>query len=568
MDWDRDDDEDDEDEDEDAAPGIQTPLRADDVSVKQESLDDVGGMLDAWEDIDNRLRVIQVVKEAVANVGPLTLPGIKIEEIDGWDFDDYGAPSPRYDSDAFGDFEPRIKEEDEEQLFVPSLIVGSLPKEDDFEDTMVCGSPLTPLPAESVHRSPSVETEEMRWGSFSSLGMEAMMHEGKRRPSELQWQDAEILGLDSILPDELEEGGWTARPREEVELDIALGADEDGGRSSRALSEAPSPSPDSPSADSDDTEDGPGPSTPPPLPIPALLPVSMGWGSPASLSEGSIDPLRLPASVRVLEKTSAARDEEAVGVMSTCDPCEPAISAIQVAGVEVYQMTVAGVRLLRRIDSDFVNVTALAAALEAAVPPVPPTGVDVVRGADEVVDGTWVPLTTASAFAGGRRREEAPDGLDAFLAVDLHARFPNTLQAFHREKTRQRASGRFGPPFARARGEVGWRSVPEAVEMEVEPWEGGEMEEEEEGRGLHVDVELAKDVESPLSPTEEAMFQTLCRISDWETPGGKEEKGEERKGEPAREAPLRRSKRTAVSKAVAQAIAPRRRGAKRGGARG
>jgi len=67
----------------------------DNIFIKQESSDDIRGMLDAWEELDNNfasLKVMEVVTEA-AGLGSLS-PHLKGKEPDFWGINQFSASSP------------------------------------------------------------------------------------------------------------------------------------------------------------------------------------------------------------------------------------------------------------------------------------------------------------------------------------------------------------------------------------------------------------------------------------------------------------------------------------------
>ncbi|KAA1471338.1 hypothetical protein DENSPDRAFT_858875 [Dentipellis sp. KUC8613] len=507
FDWDNDDDADDEDEDPGASPLQDVTFRnpfQDNVFVKRESCDDLRGMLDAWEHLDNgisNMKVMEVVNQAVADGSSSK---VKVEEPD-WDFDPFGAPSPAA-FDLLAEDEPSIvKEEDVD--FEPSLITGTSLHDGLGEDELVCGSPLTPLSA----FSPTSELGEMRWANL-------------RRPSELLWKDAELLGPDSILPHEIEEGDWEAK-RHTTQTSAPSRAQ------SESLSEM-SPLPESPSAESDDTQEDGGPSTPPPS-----LPVQdPQWKSPDLVSEDAILGTMQPVAHSEGAPSEVDGKPPKVVVVHTCQPCTPAISATQVEGISVYQMTVGTCRLLRRIDTDFVNLAPIIHHFQLDIPTESmssiPNATSITHGTP-IVCGTWVPLKEAQAFALAHRQSCTPEGvLDVFLSDLLFERFPPALQEFHRSNARSRLLNQFGPHFqstSDARRLSQRRGVP--LGEPTMPWERGMMSHadvEDHLLAVHPSLALAEVtlprrqesedvvVETPLSPTEEEMFQTLCVASDWD----------------------------------------------------
>lgn len=148
------------------------------------------------------------------------------------------------------------------------------------------------------------------------------------------------------------------------------------------------------------------------------------------------------------------------------------------------------------------------------------------------VRGMWVSLASAQALF--------PDheSLRVFLSDDLHTRFPQALQDFHTSDTRERSlvQFQFGPNFKST--EDAKRKFPGPPRMELptrEQWRSAEEQEEErEMRSPWDEHWLCHPYfatmppnteppavinvvpETPLSPTEEEMFHTLCAAPEWE----------------------------------------------------
>ncbi|KZV69649.1 hypothetical protein PENSPDRAFT_753172 [Peniophora sp. CONT] len=284
-----------------------------DLTIVKEEVDEdaISSMLAAWDTRDlaqSSAAVIEAVAAAAAKASEQEAAAaalvpkaeevyIKREEIDTWDFADFGAP-PVAAAAAEEEEEEQPEEWEESVVFSPVDELGA----------MRWGSTSTSswaphTPAESGRRF----SESFAIAS-SSAPPPVVKH---RRMSELLWQDAEILGLDSITPKELEEGDWAPTTPA-----TATGPTWPGARRSAFAVRQPvmpahstnvfpptpitatfgspppsTPSPaelavpasaPSPSAISDVSQDEPGPSTPPP-PAHATLPAV--WS--ASPAEGS-----------------------------------------------------------------------------------------------------------------------------------------------------------------------------------------------------------------------------------------------------------------------------------------
>ncbi|KAF8892589.1 hypothetical protein BD779DRAFT_1509791 [Infundibulicybe gibba] len=218
---------------------------------------------------------------------------------------------------------------------------------------------------------------------------------------------------------------------------------------------------------------------------------------------------------------SERRDTAQSVVVYTCQPCEPSISATQVDGISVYQMTLRGHTLLRRIDTDFVNLSAVQLCMtpNAGTNTHLPGAVTVPYGAPPV-RGVWVPLSVARAAV--RLDTPGAAALETFLAETLFERFPSALKDFHRTSVDGRLLGQFGAPFAAGEGAIGvgigagqvlgWmqEGQGESETLVPEAWAGEHEGKRSEGEAQGQDV-------PPLSATEEEMFRTLCDIPEWNT---------------------------------------------------
>jgi len=237
--------------------------------------------------------------------------------------------------------------------------------------------------------------------------------------------------------------------------------------------------------------------------------------------------------------------------------------------------------LLRRIDTDFVNLSTILAHLSLSPPSPLPNACVNVSHPSLSIDGIWAPLSVARVYA-----HDLPEGVESiFLSDDLVMRFPTALQDFYQKSTSGRLLNQFGPYFNAS------LSLPEAgnplripqldhgKSAKEDVWEGsieaGLVEEPLLAIPPSVNLALAALhpltstegaaalTEMPLSPTEQEMFRTLCVHPDWET----EEAGTTRNGEnadtapkrsPTRERPLRRSRRVADAVAARSRVAPPR----------
>jgi len=255
--------------------------------------------------------------------------------------------------------------------------------------------------------------------------------------------------------------------------------------------------------------------------------------------------------------------------------------------ISVYQMMLGAFQLLRRIDTDFVNLSPIVAYSGSPHPAlsVIVNATVVTKGSPEV-SGTWVPLPAAQVYV---QEHLAGDlALDIFLSDALVERFPSALQDFYRSNAPARSLNQFGKPF---------ESTLQAAKMEVQTdngtpvcWDSrfGWMHNESSSggtsgsapfglaTGLSVGGKQSGDTEVPLSATEQEIFQELCVIPDWDretSEGGEEELDVDPKAVEAQmtmtglspapvaqtehpDRPLRRSKRVADALAAAHQVLP------------
>lgn len=231
--------------------------------------------------------------------------------------------------------------------------------------------------------------------------------------------------------------------------------------------------------------------------------------------------------------------------------------------ISVYQMMLGAFQLLRRIDTDFVNLSPIVAYSGSPHPAlsVIVNATIVTKGSPEV-SGTWVPLPAAQVYV---KEHLAGDlALDIFLSDALVERFPSALQDFYRSNAPARSLNQFGKPF---------ESTLQAAKMEVQTdngtpvcWDSrfGWMHNESSSggtsasapfgltTGLSVGGKQSGDTEVPLSATEQEIFQELCVIPDWDretSEGGEEDTMEldvDPKAVPVEEAQMRTSSLSAA----------------------
>ncbi|KIM48941.1 hypothetical protein M413DRAFT_15187 [Hebeloma cylindrosporum] len=183
--------------------------------------------------------------------------------------------------------------------------------------------------------------------------------------------------------------------------------------------------------------------------------------------------------------------------------------------ISVYQMMLGAFQLLRRIDTDFVNLSPIAAYSAAPLQAsIIPNATVVTKGSPEVC-GTWVPLATAQAYVREHISGKAAQGLEVFLSETLVERFPPALQDFHRSAV-VRGLNQFGRHF---------NSTLQAADWEVQT-EGGASPAPYHQHAVSAlassfmmglgERHAEKVVDAPLSATEQELFHELCVIPDWD----------------------------------------------------
>ncbi|KAF5331146.1 hypothetical protein D9619_005740 [Psilocybe cf. subviscida] len=175
-------------------------------------------------------------------------------------------------------------------------------------------------------------------------------------------------------------------------------------------------------------------------------------------------------------------------VVTTTQPSDPPVSATQIEDISVYQMMLCAFQLLRRIDTDWVNLSPIIALAGAS--PADFLESDTLTGAAVVITkgspqvcGTWVPLTIAQQFVNRHSTNLAaktPSGetailaaLEVFLSDNLVKLFPPALEEFHRTVTRAPLQ-QFGKHFASTLQATQWASE-SGIDLHIAlpPWAAG-----------------------------------------------------------------------------------------------
>lgn len=230
---------------------------------------------------------------------------------------------------------------------------------------------------------------------------------------------------------------------------------------------------------------------------------SMSMSSPTIPGPGvSPSALALPFSHSL---QPAPRYDHQQVIMHTIEPCNPAITATQIEGICVYQTKLGDMGVLRRIDTDWVNMSAIVAHGNTPYPKMSST-VTVDQGPVSVI-GTWVPLSTAQDYV--RQHPCYQNELGVFLSDTLHERFPSRLQDFHRANSATRQPNEFGPKFG---------STPQATALCIQSdvlQSNAEWTLPSIARAKKAEEEKPV-AELPLSAEEEEMFHGLCASPEWE----------------------------------------------------
>lgn len=400
--------------DEEESRGMSVSIKVEDIdegmgvgtSVKEKNVRD---MLEAWEDLDlDRARTFSCPESSSVFVARENekrgTPEIKVEALEMWEWE--------FESGWVG-AEVEVKKEDCADVLPSRALSQSPPSSSPW--SMFPLSPMSPLTpsttgsCSSTFHSPSLSYST---GVFcaspesSPSRPQWVAHMRKpsleRKNSVLTWQDAELLGPDSV-------------PITELELEWA-------GRKRFAS----------------------------PAPVSAASPL-------ASIED---------AEMADLQQRTEQNQEEEVVVVHTCVPCDPPVSATQVEGIPVYQTTLSNARvLLRRLDTDFVNLTPLLAAFSSSPFPLsassslPPSFCPTLHPSTVYVDhpnpsvsGTWAPLIIARQFLSHAHTQSLSNSalrasVDVFLSDELVMRFPSALRDFWRVSKPGRMLGQFGLCF-------------------------------------------------------------------------------------------------------------------------
>ncbi|KAF8921515.1 hypothetical protein CPB85DRAFT_1428494 [Mucidula mucida] len=488
------------------SPGPRSPFSAAPISlpsIKQEPRD-VQGILDAWDDMEGssgfvinaptteeEAKIVEVIGKAATCV--LEAGHIKEEDGADWDVQRYRLSSSPLD----------VKQEDDSDL---TLDLHS----PSFTSWRTSDMPVSPLSASS----PGFDFEDYR--SFDEYSSSPL----PRRGSETTWNREDHREYDTLRP----------RANTVASLGGLFGADEYGPDRNNTLTRSLTSLIESLSVNTHSI---------PPIPS-CQDEVSRESSSPPPVCISPND-MRLDGS--------SVFGSNVVAVVDTCQPTTPPISATQVDGLFVYQASLGDQIVLRRIDNDYVNLTAILTHSRSP-PPVLSTipSAVVVKEGPLLLHGTWVPLQVAQTYVNDHPIPTASSTpsktgvLDLFLNERLSDRFPASLRNLVHSNWRQSIPGQFGRRFdalqARDLAEETVASTPISVEDE-----------------LPSTTSVLLRYNEPLTAKEQEIFQSICVNLEWENdepPRMPQPVPTETEPEPSSSAshesdsrPLRRSKRVA-----------------------
>ena len=171
-------------------------------------------------------------------------------------------------------------------------------------------------------------------------------------------------------------------------------------------------------------------------------------------------------------------------------------------------------QLLRRIDTDFVNLAPIVAFSGAAHPTYTIAHATVVTKGSPEVSGTWVPLAGAQSYVREHLSSEKAQILAVFLSEKLVERFPTALQDFHKS-TMARSLNQFGKHFASTLQASHWETeVTRPRKFMTQQYSAhAPITPFLLGLSLAGDKHV-EDQQAPLSATEQQLFHELCIIPD------------------------------------------------------
>ncbi|KAE9406365.1 hypothetical protein BT96DRAFT_1014873 [Gymnopus androsaceus JB14] len=210
-------------------------------------------------------------------------------------------------------------------------------------------------------------------------------------------------------------------------------------------------------------------------------------------------------------------------VVNTCEPCIPQIFATHIAGIAVYQSSLGPHTLLRRIDTDFVNLTPIIKYAQTPQPVIGAiTGATVVKKGKQEVRGLWVPLEAVRLYVKDCITSMYPDPaaiLDVFLSDSLVERFPMALREFVRTTRDSLTKGPLARQFGMNFGEMTSRASsssspagppnPTLIAAAAAKDRMSVSPSPSPSAPLGISMSMVPPKDYPLSPTEEEIFDEL-----------------------------------------------------------
>lgn len=425
------------------SPGPRSPSAPLDAPPLPETrVKDVQGMLDAWDHFDSSVadaKVVEVIAQAAAVLNPDTIGGstaaasrVKVESQGPWDWE---PPFVQQQEWTLGMAEETIRIKQEEfdlgidSLF-PSVGDDSFELEDEGLDRH-----YQDLPATIKQRAKTAPLSHVS-SLFTNPPSSSVPPPTTRTATPTEPTSSTLNPL--TLPSPISPGAAAL-----VQLIQALSVQSPTTPTASCFP----PPPDPPAQ----------PASIVPAP-PTVLPSSLVL-SPMSPTLTAQQPCVSPQAMKVSSSSTSCKGDAEGIVVRTCQPCNPSISATQIEEISVYQMMLGPYLLLRRIDTDFVNLTPIVEWCGKGrgypVLSMVPNAVVIGRGwGSEKVVGVWVPLEVAQSYVKDldtrsteTEKNESMEGLNVFLSDELVERFPSALKDFHRTNSSGRMLKQFGRWF-------------------------------------------------------------------------------------------------------------------------
>ncbi|KIK59722.1 hypothetical protein GYMLUDRAFT_74163 [Collybiopsis luxurians FD-317 M1] len=224
-------------------------------------------------------------------------------------------------------------------------------------------------------------------------------------------------------------------------------------------------------------------------------------------------------------------------VVNTCQPCVPQIVATHVEGIAVYRSSLGPHTLLRRIDTDFVNLTPIMRYAQTTQPSAI-LGATLVNKGKQEVRGLWAPVEAVRLYVKENIKSSTTPCdsvaiLDVFLSDALVERFPTALREFVRTTRESLAKGTLTRQFGKNFGCDDILTPPSSMTGPPNPTlmaaaaakDRTTVDEQPLSSSFALSVSLVPPVDVPLSATEEEIFDEFCVNLEWEKDVPSEEMG-------------------------------------------